>query len=53
MNQPFFEIQRDLFKSIGTANDMGITPTKNPIAIKNAIGRKIVPNVRQTHTTHS
>ena len=49
----FFEIQRDLYKSIGSSNDIVITPPRKPIAIKNAIIRKIVPNVRQTQATHS
>ena len=53
MNEPLFDIQRGLYKSIGSANDIVITPTKNPIAIKKAIGKYIVPNVRQTHATHS
>ena len=46
-------MQIDLYKSIGIANDIVITPNKNPIAIKNAISKKVVLNVRQTHTTHS
>ena len=29
------------------------TPIKNANAIKNAITKKIVPKVRQTHATHS
>ena len=33
------------------AKDLNITPIKNPIAIKNAITNKILPNVRQTHVT--
>ena len=44
---------RDLYKSIGRANDIIITPIKNPIAIKNAINKKLVPNVSQIHATHS
>ena len=47
----FSEFQRDLYKSIGSANDIVITPIKNPIAMKDAITKKIVPNVRQTHAT--
>ena len=42
-----------LQKSIGIANDRDITHIKNPIAIRNAITNKIVPNMRQTHATHS
>ena len=53
VNQPFSEFQRDLYKSIGSANDIVITPIKSPGAIKNEIIKKIVPNVRQTHATHS
>ena len=45
--------KKNLDKSIGSANDKVITPIKNPIAIKNAITKKIVLNVRQTHATHS
>ena len=48
----FFKVRRGLCKSIGSPNDMAITPIK-PVAIKNAITKKIVPNVRQTHTIHS
>ena len=44
---------RDLYKSIGSANDIVITRIKNPSAIKKAITKKIVPNVRQTHSTHT
>ena len=49
--QPFSEFQRDFYKSICIANVIVITPIKNPSAIKNAITKKIVPNVRQTHAT--
>ena len=53
VKQPFFEFQRQLYKSFGSANDIVITPTKNPSAIKKAITKNIVPNVRQTYATHS
>ena len=46
-------MQRNLYKSIGSAGDIVITPIKNPIAIQNAKSKKIVPNLRQTHATHS
>ena len=42
-----------MYKSIGSAKDIVITPIKNPSAIKNAISKKIVPNVWETHATHS
>ena len=47
INEPFFEIQRDLYKSIVSANDIVITPIKNPIAMKNATTKKIVPHTRK------
>ena len=53
INEPFFDNQRGLYKSIGSANDIVNTPIKNAIAIKKEKSRKIVPNVRQTHITHS
>ena len=53
INARFFEIQRDLYISIGSANDIFITPIKNPRLIKKALRKKIVANVRQTHTKHS
>ena len=34
--QTFFNFGKDLYKSIGSANDFVIRPSKNPIAIKNA-----------------
>ena len=48
VKQPFSEFQRDLYKSIGSANDIVITPIRNPSAIKSAITKKIVPSVRPT-----
>ena len=53
VNEPFSESERDLYKSIGSTNDIVITPIKNPSPIKNAIKKKIVAKVRQTHITHS
>ena len=53
LTNQFSDFHRDLYKSIGSANDTIITPIENPIAIKNAITKKIVPNVRQTHATNS
>ena len=47
------EIQRDLHKSIGSANDIVNTPIENPSAVKNATKKKIVANVRQAHIKHS
>ena len=49
----FFEFQRKLFQSIGSANDIVIKPIKKPIAIKNAISKQLVLNVKQTQATHS
>ena len=42
-----------MYKSIGSANDIAITPFKNPIAMKNARTKEIAPNVIHTHATHS
>ena len=52
-SNPFLNSKQILYKSIGSVNDIVITPIKNPIAIQNAITEQIVPNVRQTHATHS
>ena len=48
-----FECRTDLYEKIGSANDIVITPIKNPIAVKNVIAKKLVPNVRQAHARHS
>ena len=50
---PFSEFQRILYKPISSASYIVVIPIKNPSAIKNAITKKIVPKVRQTHATHS
>ena len=42
-----------MYKSIGSATDIVLTPIKNSNAITNAITKKIVTNVRQTHATDS
>ena len=52
-NNPFFQFQRDSSKSFGSAYDVVIKHIKNPIATRNAISKKVEPNVRQTHATHS
>ena len=51
--QPFSEIQRHLYKSIGSPNDIVVTAINKPFAIKIAISKKIVRNVRQLLATHS
>ena len=53
VNYSFPEIQRDLFESIGSANDAVTFLVKVPIAMKNAKFNKIVPEWRQTHATQS
>ena len=52
LRKSFSESQRDLYKQFGSAIDIVITHIKNPIAIKNAKVKTIVPNVRQTLATH-
>ena len=51
--QANFWSPKELYKSLDSATDIVITHSMNPIVIKNAIPNKIVPNVRQTHATHS
>ena len=53
VSQPFSKFQRDLYKSIDRANDTVITHIKKPIALKNAITKKILSNARQKHATHT
>ena len=53
MTEPFSEFKRDLFKSIGSANDMVITPIKDPIAIKNAITQKKLYQMWDKHKPHT
>ena len=48
---PFPEFQRDLYKSVGSANDTVNTPINSPNATKNAITKTTVPNGRQKHVT--
>ena len=52
-NRHFLNSKEICIKSIGSAKDIVNTPNKNPSAIKNAITKRIVLFVRQTHATHS
>ena len=51
VNQPIFEFQRDMYKSIGSENDIVITPVKNPITVKKAITKKSTK--RETDINHT
>ena len=48
-----FAFPKTFIKKIGGATDTNITPVKNSIAIKNALTKMIVPNVKQTQATDS
>ena len=48
----FTEFHRDLYKSIGSANEVVITPIKNPTAMKVETTYKIFPTVVRTHARH-